>query len=71
MFVITIVMFTLALTLVTTPLNWIPGIDYDVTRTSGTVDVGSVTIDIGSIAGASIHTLPEAYSLRDWASSVV
>jgi hypothetical protein len=60
MFVIIIVMFTLGLTLVATPLNWIPGIDYDVTRTSGTVDVGSVTIDIGSIAGASINTLPEA-----------
>jgi hypothetical protein len=60
MFVIIIVMFTLGLTLVATPLNWIPGIDYDVTRTSGTVDVGSVTIDIGPITGASIHTLPES-----------
>ncbi len=65
MFIIIIVMFTLGLTLVATPLNWIPGIDYDVTRTSGTVDVGSVTIDIGPITGASIYTL------RDWASSVV
>ena len=71
MFVIIIMMFTLALTLVATPINWIPGIDYDVTRTSGTVDVGSVTIDIGPITGASIHTLPESYSLRNWALSVV
>ncbi|ERG94442.1 sensor domain-containing protein [Haloquadratum walsbyi] len=61
MFVAIIVVFTLALTLAVAPLvYWIPGIEYELTQASGTVDVGSVAIDLGSMTGASINTLPEA-----------
>lgn len=60
-FVAVIVGFTLALTLAVAPLvYWIPGIEYELTQASGTVDVGSVAINLGSLTGISINTLPEA-----------
>ncbi|ERG97595.1 MAG: hypothetical protein J07HQX50_01622 [Haloquadratum sp. J07HQX50] len=60
-FVAIIVGFTLALTLAVAPLvYWMPGVKYELTQASGTVDVGSVGMNLGSITGVSINTLPEA-----------
>lgn len=55
------VVFTLALTLVAAPaLYWLPGVNYQVTTTSGVVDLGPLTVDASSLSGAAIDTLPEA-----------
>lgn len=61
LFVVITVVFTLALALAAAPLfYWIPGIEYDLTHATGTVDVGPVAVDAGSAAGVGITTLPEA-----------
>jgi hypothetical protein len=55
------VVFTLALTLVAAPvLYWLPGVDYQLTTTSGVVDLGPLTVDASSLSGVAIDTLPEA-----------
>ena len=54
-------MFSLGFTLVATPfLYWIPGVEYEFTGLRGTIEVGSLSVDAGSVVGASINTLPEA-----------
>jgi hypothetical protein len=61
LFVAVTVVFTLALALVAAPLlYWVPGFNYTLTQATGTVDVGPATVDVGSLGGASISTLPEA-----------
>jgi hypothetical protein len=61
LFVAITVVFSLGVALVATPLAyWVPGIDYTLTEFQGTVGVGSVSIEAGSVAGGSISTLPEA-----------
>ncbi len=50
-------MFTLATTLV---LRWIPGVEYELTGPRGTAEVGSPSVDAGSVVGPGISTLPEA-----------
>lgn len=60
MFVAIVVVFTLALVLVTTPLFYsMPGVNYEFTQATGIVDIGPVTINADTFAG-SISTLPEA-----------
>jgi len=55
------VVFTLAVTLALAPLlYWMPGVKYGVTQGSETVEIGSASVEISSIAGGSINTLPEA-----------
>lgn len=61
LFVAITVVFTLALTLAVAPLvYWMPGFNYELTQGTETVDIGSVSVEISSIAGGSIDTLPEA-----------
>ncbi|MFT4890049.1 MAG: hypothetical protein ACI9YT_000962 [Halobacteriales archaeon] len=61
LFVAITVVFSLGLTLAAAPLlYWMPGFEYNLTQATGTVDVGPMAIDAGSLAGASINTLPEA-----------
>ena len=61
LFVAITVVFTFALALVAAPLLYgVPGFNYNLTQATGTVDVGTVTLDAGSFAGTSINTLPEA-----------
>ena len=37
-----------------------PGVEYEFTGLRGTIEVGSLSVDAGSVVGASINTLPEA-----------
>jgi len=61
LFVAITVVFSLGLTLAAAPfLYWIPGAGYDLTTLRGTIEVGSLSVDAGSVVGASINTLPEA-----------
>jgi hypothetical protein len=61
LFVAITVVFSLGFTLVATPfLYWIPGVEYEFTGLRGTIEVGSLSVDAGSVVGASINTLPEA-----------
>jgi hypothetical protein len=61
LFVAITVVFTLGIVLAATPLTyWIPGANYKLTGLEGTVNVGSLSVDAGSVAGGSISTLPEA-----------
>jgi hypothetical protein len=61
LFVAITVVFTLALTLVAAPLvYWMPGVKYDLTQATGTVDIGPVVVDAASVTGVSVNTLPEA-----------
>ncbi len=61
LFVAITVVFSLGFTLVATPfVYWIPGVEYEFTGLRGTIEVGSLTVDAGSVVGASINTLPEA-----------
>ena len=41
-------------------LYWMPGVEYEFTGLRGTIEVGSLSVDAGSVVGASINTLPEA-----------
>jgi hypothetical protein len=65
LFVTVIVVFSLGVALVATPLTyWIPGIEYRITDSGSTIETDSISIqagvDVGSVAGGSINTLPEA-----------
>jgi len=61
LFVAITVVFSLGFTLAATPLlYWIPGVEYNLTGLRGTVEVGALSVDAGSVVGASINTLPEA-----------
>jgi hypothetical protein len=61
LFVAITVVFSVGLALAVTPfVYWIPGYGYDFTGPRGTVEVGSFFVDVGSVVGASINTLPEA-----------
>jgi hypothetical protein len=61
LFVAITVVFTLALAFVVAPLvYWMPGFTYELTQGTETVDIGSVSVEISSIAGGSINTFPEA-----------
>lgn len=61
LFVAITVVFTLALTFAVAPLvYWMPGVNYELTHGTETVDIGSVSVEISSVAGGSINTLPEA-----------
>jgi hypothetical protein len=61
LFVAITVVFTLALAFVVAPLvYWMPAFNYELTQGTETVDIGSVSVEISSIAGGSINTLPEA-----------
>jgi hypothetical protein len=56
--------FSIGFTLAATPfVYWIPGAGYDFTGLRGTIEVGSLTVDAGSLFGASINTLPEALAV--------
>jgi hypothetical protein len=64
LFVAITVVFSIGVTLAATPfLYWIPGAGYDFTGLRGTTEVGSLTVDAGSLFGASINTLPEALAV--------
>ena len=64
LFVAITVVFSLGFTLVATPfLYWIPGVEYEFTGLRGTIEVGSSSVDAGSVVGASINTLPEALAV--------
>lgn len=61
LFVAVTVVFSIGFTLAATPfLYWIPGFEYEFTGLRGTIEVGMLSIDTGSVVGASINTLPEA-----------
>ncbi|RCU44221.1 sensor protein [Haloplanus salinus] len=61
LFVAITVVFSVGLTLVATPvLYWIPGVEYEFTGLRGSIEVGSSSVDAGSVVGTSINTLPEA-----------
>lgn len=61
LFVVITVVFSLGLTLAATPfVYWISGVEYNLTNIRGTIEVGGLSVDAGSVAGASINTLPEA-----------
>jgi hypothetical protein len=56
--------FPIGFTLAATPfLYWIPGGGYDFTGLRGAIEVGSLTVDAGSLFGASMNTLPEALAV--------
>jgi hypothetical protein len=40
-----------------------PGVEYEFTGLRGTIEVGSSSVDAGSVVGASINTLPEALAV--------
>jgi hypothetical protein len=53
--------FSIGFTLAATPfLYWLPGVEYEFTGLRGTIEVGSSSVDVESMVGASINTLPEA-----------
>ncbi|GAB3323152.1 sensor domain-containing protein [Haloplanus salinarum] len=61
LFVAITVVFSIGFTLAATPfVYWIPGVGYDFTGLRGTIGVGWLSVDAGSVVGASINTLPEA-----------
>jgi hypothetical protein len=65
LFVTVTVVFSLGVALIATPLTyWIPGVEYRITDTASTIETDSLSIqagvDVGSVAGGSINTLPEA-----------
>jgi len=61
LFVAITVVFTLGIVLAATPFTyWIPGANYELTGLEGTIEIGSMSVDAGSVAGGSINTLPEA-----------
>lgn len=61
LFVAITIVFSLGMVLVATPFtHWIPGIEYRLTDLRGTIEVGSLSVDAGSVTGVSINTLPEA-----------
>jgi hypothetical protein len=61
LFVAITVVFSIGLTLAATPFLYrIPGVEYEFTGLRGTIEVGSLSVDAGSVVGASINTLPEA-----------
>jgi hypothetical protein len=61
LFVVITVVFSLGIALAVTPLvYWIPGSGYNLDAPRGTIDVGSFSVETGSVAGGSINTLPEA-----------
>ncbi len=61
LFVAITVAFSLGFAFAVTPLvYWMPDFTYDLTGPSGTVEIGSVAVDVGAVGGASINTLPEA-----------
>jgi NADH:ubiquinone oxidoreductase subunit 3 (subunit A) len=61
LFVAITVVFSIGFTLAATPfVYWIPGVEYEFTGLGGTVEVGSSSVDVGSVVGTSISTLPEA-----------
>jgi hypothetical protein len=65
LFVSVIVVFSLGVALIATPLTyWIPGVEYRITDSGSTIETDSLPIqagvDVGSVAGGSINTLPEA-----------
>ena len=64
LFVAVTVVFSIGFTLAATPfVYWIPGVGYEFTGLRGTSGVGSLTVDAGSVVGASINTLPEALAV--------
>jgi len=64
LFVAITVVFSIGFTLAATPfVYWIPGVGYDFTGLRSTIEVGSLTVDAGSLFGASINTLPEALAV--------
>jgi hypothetical protein len=64
LFVAVTVVFSIGFTLAATPfVYWIPGVGYEFTGLRGTIGVGSLTVDAGSLFGASINTLPEALAV--------
>jgi len=61
LFVAITAVFCIGFTLAVTPfLYWVPGVGYEGTSLSGTIDVGVLSVDTGSVVGGSISTLPEA-----------
>jgi hypothetical protein len=61
LFVAITVVFSLGLAFAAAPLvYWRPGVDYNLADVTGTVELGGVSVDAGSLAGAGINTLPEA-----------
>jgi hypothetical protein len=61
LFVAITVVFSLGVALAVTPFTyWIPGVNYELTGLRGTIEVGALSVDAGSVAGGGIDTLPEA-----------
>jgi hypothetical protein len=60
-FVAITVVFSIGFTLAAAPFLYrIPGAEYEFTGTRGTIEVGTLSVDTGSVVGASINPLPEA-----------
>lgn len=63
LFVSIVVAFSIGLALAVTPfVYWLPGAEYNLTRVT-IIERGNVSIDVGSVFGASINTLPEAVAV--------
>jgi len=61
LFVAITAVFSIGFTLAATRfLYWIPGVEYEFTGLRGSIEVGSSSVDAGSVVGASIDTLPAA-----------
>lgn len=61
LFVAITIVFSLGLALAVTPfVYWLPNVDYDLMDVGGTVELGPVLIDTGSMAGVTITTAPQA-----------
>jgi hypothetical protein len=61
LFVAITVVFSLGLAFAVAPLvYWRPGVEYTLADVSGTVELGGLSVDAGSVAGAGVNTVPEA-----------